>query len=124
MCDGEVVLKLVVGCNGSNATSVAEAIRGAGEEPRTLQAVLTLMERFAFGCPDCRVVATRDTVRVSGGLDGAAESQASLSRYRERFIDPRFNPRWGYGTADCTEIVTFRSGPHRHERSYEADAPL
>jgi len=93
---GKVVYKVIAGCNGMNARAVAEAVLqlpwvSCGE----------IYEEAAcarFGSEACLVVQSADEeFHFTGGELGP--------RYREKFSDPAFNPRWERGTAAHVLIV-------------------
>lgn len=109
-CAGEVVMKLVVGCNGYQADDVAQAIRLSGERPRSVTGALALMRVHGFGCDACRVVLTRDDDNLKRDHEDITLNPAARARFRDTFDDPRFNPRWEHGTADYVEIVAFSPG--------------
>lgn len=106
ICDGHVVMKLIAGCNGVNAAQVADAIRLAGERPRSGEAGLALCAAHHFGCHDCCVIVTADDL-VWGPQDD--EPSLDFTRFRDTFADPTFNPQWAHGTAEYTEVVAFHS---------------
>ena len=95
--NGAVVLKCVAGCDGYNATKVADWLR---ENPDTDgQSAYEACRRMGFGCSDCLVIQTRNC--------HVWECEDDLSPlYREKFLDPRFNPRWDCGLAAHVEVVS------------------
>ena len=108
---GQVVMKVVAGCNGMNAGVLAEAIRS---ERRIESArVFEMAECSYFGCPGCLVVVTKEAVTMS---EGPVELSGDLVRYRETFNDARFNPRWENGSVEYLEIIEAtlsQRGPNR-----------
>lgn len=95
---GTTLAKIVVGDNGMNAQSFADAI----PRDRLLSAfeLYRLALRHNFGCRDCLIVQTRHGQHHDTELiEEVPES------YREHFGDPRWNPRWRHGTAEYTVVV-------------------
>jgi hypothetical protein len=95
---GKVVAKAVAGCNGFKARHLAESVRSAADADP--QAVYWMARQAGFGCEDCLVVQGPAGAAVGIDIDGE-----EYDRYRRTFDDPRFNPRWEYGTAEYVEVV-------------------
>lgn len=99
--NGRTAIKVIAGCNGNRAKALASHIREWHQSGEQLTA--ELIERCAltlgFGCSDCRVVLSEEEAL------GAVDEMSSL--YRQSFDDPRFNPRWQWGTADFVEVIEF-----------------
>lgn len=92
-----VVLKIIAGCGGMNASKVSRAIRRLGRIP-TLSEAYEMATNARFGESQCLVVIGEECSKHNTG--------GRLSRrYRNTFAQPRFNPRWKYGTAGHICIV-------------------
>ena len=96
----QVRAKLICGCNGYEAPKLAAKIREAVSLVGMLD--LDTLNRMAmeigFGCDACLVTMGPDAVSTYWNED--------LSPlYRDKFNEPRFNPRWEHGTADYVEVV-------------------
>jgi len=106
--DGDkVLLKVVAGCDGYNAKTLARRLFEMW--PISPTAAYGLAEEVGFGCDHCRFVITEysilglnDTHQVRNVEEDKDED---FSLYRETFQKPRFNPRWPSGTADYIEVV-------------------
>lgn len=96
MHDGKVIYKIVAGCNGYNASKLAQSIRESW--PLLLPEIFNMASRLGFGSSRCRVVISRDAVKYIG-----TEPLGVL--YRATFDLPEFNPRWEHGTVDHYELV-------------------
>lgn len=94
--NGQVVMKIVAGCDGYNAKATAETVGKSW--PLNPRQAMAIAGEKGFGCPSCLVVIT-DTDLHTDSEDEPNEL------YRKTFKDPHFNPRWKYGTADYTEIA-------------------
>lgn len=95
--DGQVLLKVVCGCDGYNAVKMAYLLRLETEVP-PVDVVRRFAEAVGFGCDDCLVIQTPDADDFRG-----EDELGPL--YREKFNDPSFNPRWECGDCAETEIV-------------------
>ena len=93
---GETIIKIVAGCDGYNASELANKIKAMKQV--AVQSAYNTAKKVGFGCDDCLVVVGEDTILYKG--EGKLHA-----RYRKTFSDPMFNPRWEHGTADHTEIV-------------------
>lgn len=84
---GEVILKIVVGCDGYNANKVAHAIIEAQLATASPATVYDFIEdNCEFGCSNDRAVMSKDAIEWRGD-DDLPES------YRDTFHLPTFNPR-------------------------------
>lgn len=92
--NGEVALKVVAGCDGYNA----DALAGLLTPDTHPEVAWRLALEAGFGCEDCLVVQHPggDVYRGEGELNPL---------YRERFSDPRFNPRWECGLCGHVRVV-------------------
>lgn len=94
--NGKVVMKIVAGNDGQQAKVVAKAIRKRW--PVDIDAAYRLALSKGFGSVQSLVVITGSHHRYDGD-----DKLGPL--YRRTFNQPKFNPRWAAGIADCTEIV-------------------
>lgn len=98
--NGQVVLKVVAGCNGQQAEAMADFLRVL--EPDAIRGLGRVIYgealRRHFGCRDCLVVLT-----PTGEISGFTETLPP--RYRQTFNQPEFNPRWPQGTAAYVEVI-------------------
>jgi hypothetical protein len=92
----QVIMKIIVGCNGYNIKKVVEQIKK--EWPISLEKAYEIALLNEFGSKDDLVVMddNREVFDGDGDLD---------SRYRETFTNPEFNPRWEIGISDNLEII-------------------
>lgn len=100
---GVVVRKIVVGCNGMEIRALVNVLRAnPTNDPEKLRALARELE---FGCDACLVVQVTPTSFVLP--DGFEFEQGSkdFERWRDKFPDPKFNPRWDNGTAPYAEII-------------------
>lgn len=106
MQGSSVVLKIVVGCDGFNVRKCAERLISLWPDDSPFETHERWLALWAnnmahisgFGCVDCRVVLTENTVR--------ADCPSDLPHlYRDTFDDPHFNPRWELGTAPHVVII-------------------
>lgn len=99
--DGKVILKVVVGCDGYNAAQYADAVVRGGDY--TVKGAIRARSGIAFG-NDRSFVAMDDQGGIAAPVENDPEIEDLPPLYREKFHDPRFNPRWQYGTAEYTEV--------------------
>jgi uncharacterized protein YaiE (UPF0345 family) len=97
----EVVMKIVAGSNGYNAKKLAATIRK--NWPLSAENAYTIARAKDFGGRSCLVVLTYNEAIFKGDEDLGP-------LYRETFKNPKFNPRWDYGTADCVEVINVQKG--------------
>jgi hypothetical protein len=96
---GQVVAKIVAGCNGYNIPSLAAAIRA---NPTTKAKELAdLCNEHEVGCYRCLVI---QLDRIEYFVPEDMEFDGG-KLWRENFSNPKFNPRWENGTAAYTEVV-------------------
>jgi hypothetical protein len=96
---GVVTCKVICGCNGMQAPTLATHIRRAkSDDPRL---ILDLARTLKFGCQDCLVVQSSPTTTVPEEMDIEDDKHF----YRDKFTEARFNPRWHHGTADYVILV-------------------
>jgi hypothetical protein len=103
--DGKVILKVVVGCNGMNASDFADQLVASGNF-KVFPAV-EIARAADFGCDDC-LVAMDDMGEIECG-DLFPEDLGPL--YFSKFQDPRFNPRWTCGLCEYTEVRDVSEAP-------------
>ena len=96
--DGSVIVKAVCGSNGMKAPALAQLIREGTLD--SIEAIWNAAREAEFGTTACLVVMDGEQHRFEGDADVGP-------RYRKKFSDPEFNPRWEHGTADFVEIVRF-----------------
>lgn len=110
---GESFIKIIAGCNGDQSKPLAKAIKGQlWEEQDDIDPmdVEELCKYFHFGCEDCLVIMKNGEI-TNKGMDEEVKGleNGTYERYLNTFKDPKFNPRWKYGTAACTEVVKIYS---------------
>jgi len=96
--NNQVVMKLIVGCNGYNFKKVVKQLKE--EWPVSLERAYEIASVNYFGSVDCLVVIDENSVIYKG-------DDMLSPLYRETFADPNFNPRWECGLTDEFEIVEF-----------------
>lgn len=92
----QVIMKIIVGCNGYNIKKVVEQIKK--EWPINLEKAYEIAISNKFGSEDDLVVMDDNRALFNGGGD-------LEPRYRETFTNPEFNPRWEIGISDNLEII-------------------
>lgn len=97
--NGKTVFKCVAGCNGSTADKTAAALKKLANP--TIDQVYKVCIDNHFGCKECTVVQSEKEHRC----DPDYQKEKLSSLYKDKFVDPKFNPRWEYGTASHVEIV-------------------
>lgn len=97
--NGQVVFKVIAGCDGYNAVKLARRIEE--ENLRDIDAIYSAALDVDFGESCCLVVMDQVRARYDD------EPDALLPLYRKTFSNPRFNPRWESGLVedDCVAIV-------------------
>ena len=105
MKDGKTILKMVAGCDGYNGKKVVECVN----ENTTAEEAYQIAKECKFGCVDCLVIQTPEGDLYKGDPDAFSDDEfcgavTKSTFYREKFSDPRFNPRWACGLAHCTYI--------------------
>lgn len=93
---GNTFIKIVCGCNGSNAEKLVKIIKDI--QPEKIQNIYEIAIRNRFGCRECLVVMDDKSVVFKGD-----EELDKL--YRETFNDSSFNPRRQSGKADSVTIL-------------------
>lgn len=94
---GEVVAKAVAGANGHKMPVIAEDVKRLAVT--TAQGLLDLCHKHGLG-GDSLVVQSSQ----SEWLGDYADDELPVL-YAEKFKDPKFNPRWKFGTADYVLVV-------------------
>lgn len=93
---GEVVMKIVTGCNGYVAGTLANFVRA--NWPLTMDQAYDAALKLDFGNKDNLVVVTPDNIRF--------DSTEKLGRlYRSTFNQVEFNPRWKSGIPEYVEVI-------------------
>ena len=97
--NGDVLYKIVAGCNGQEAVSIAdELLANRVCSPRK---ALDVARNRKLGCEDCLILVTPDEIVSPDPVD---------ARYVNTFSDPWNNPRWSIGTADYVRVIDFTTG--------------
>lgn len=99
--DGNVITKIISGCNGNNTEIVVKEIiqyMSHGGDPECLEDIYRISEEKDMGCIDCLIVMSKDKFLYKG-----LEDISNL--YKEEFEDPKFNPRWECGIAGILFII-------------------
>lgn len=76
--NGQVEVKIIVGCNGFNVDDLSETVTLEMTEHDLEDAAINV----DFGCDDCRVIMMREN--ISG----------HPPHYQADFHNPKINPRW------------------------------
>lgn len=96
--NGQVVLKVVVGCNGGEVKKASDAIRELHPSKiNDLELIYDSMIESEFGCENCLVVANGNRIFSKGEDPDVLEK----GLYRKKFTEPEFNPRWVSGQCEC-----------------------
>jgi hypothetical protein len=99
---GEVVAKLVAGCQADGAHALADTLVRLW--PQDLHELRSTALGMGFGSADCLVVL---------GPEGEVGATQELpARYRRTFQQYRFNPRWEAGVAEYTAVRIVGVHPH------------
>lgn len=103
MRNGQVVRKIVTGCNGMQVPRLAAAIRtDPTDDPQKLLE-LAVAAKLTCGCLVIQVSPTEFV--VPEGQDEFETDTPDGRRWRDTFHNSIFNPRWENGTAAYCEIV-------------------
>jgi len=92
----QVVMKIIVGCNGDKASDVAFVVED--HWPISMEEAYEIAQECGFYDRESLVVMTKNETKYLGDHD-------LDPRYRTTFNQPEFNPRWDQGTADYVEVV-------------------
>ncbi|MBE3084617.1 MAG: (2Fe-2S)-binding protein [Bacteroidetes bacterium] len=98
--NGQTIIKVVCGCDGMDIPELAKAIKK--KKLITAEDIYNLARKHV-GCEKCLVVQDAE-----GNFFGLEEDDLP-KLYKEKFLDPKFNPRWERGTAAYTEIIESES---------------
>ncbi len=94
---GKVVAKAIVGADGYEMPAIAEDVKA--NNVTTAKGLLDLCHKRGLGGESLIVQSSpREWI-------GDCTDDELPDLYAEKFHDPRFNPRWKYGTADYIEVV-------------------
>ncbi len=96
----ETIIKIVVGCDGYNIEKVVAALKK--EKPRTLEEIYDLCLSLDFGSESSLVVMDKNNFIYK-------EDDELPERYHSTFSDPKFNPRWEYGTVAYYQEISANS---------------
>lgn len=99
--DGQVICKLVCGCNGYNIQLLVEELRKSNV---SAEDVYNLAKELDVGCDSCLIVMSKkdssyNTNYSKECIDCVPES------YFEMYNHPHFNPRWKNGTAGFSIVI-------------------
>lgn len=94
---GQVVAKAIVGADGYEMPAIAADVRE--RNVTTAQGLLDLCHEHDLG-GESLIVQSAPDVWIGDCTDDELPEL-----YAEKFHDPRFNPRWHYGSADYVEVV-------------------
>lgn len=98
--NGQVIRKIVAGCEGYNMTKLKRALETKLElDPRKL---VSLCSDLSIGCANCLLIQISAEQAFTPLEEEMAVPNALYSR---TFSDPKFNPRWENGTAPYSLIV-------------------
>jgi hypothetical protein len=98
--NGQTLVKVVCGCEGMEIPKLAKALKQ--KKLIATEDVYNLSQEYV-GCEDCLVV--QDATGIFFGI----KEEELPKLYKEKFFDPKFNPRWEQGTAAYTEIIEVES---------------
>lgn len=106
--DGKKMLfKAIAGSNGYNASRLAAwALNHQGA--LTIERIYEAALKVGFGTKEALVVQDSAGSLCFDADECCAEDFGALYHDDAKFRDPRFNPRWKNGTADCIEVVTLQ----------------
>lgn len=97
---GKTLMKVVAGCNGYNIPNLEKEFQAhPTTDPKTLHGMALACE---VGCDRCLVLQVSPIEFIMPEDDELGDA---LPRWRDKFSDPRFNPRWDNGTAAYTSVV-------------------
>lgn len=92
----QVLMKIIVSCNGCNAQIVADELKKIW--PVDIDIAYSLARRFKFGCQNSLIVLDLNNIKYLG-------SDIIIDTYRKTFYNPRFNPSCEEDTADYAIII-------------------
>lgn len=95
---GRTLIKVVCGCDGMNIPKLKKYVQQ--HKVDSIPAMWQAVKACGIGCDDCLVIQDNTNNYM---FDGITVNLSSI--YREKFEDPRFNPRWENGTASYVEVV-------------------
>lgn len=96
--NGSVVMKIIVGSDGYNASKLADWLSFHPEA--NANEVYEYSLSIEFGSRSCLVVQTSPDEYVLDSVEGDLPEL-----YKTKFDDPRFNPRWEIGSVDHLVII-------------------
>lgn len=92
--------KVVTGSDGYNIPELAEWVRN---NPSHSQEELWVKAKTLFGIDSLVLQTSNDKAIYEGDFDAPKCNEECL--YYKKFEQPKFNPRWEYGSADYVEVV-------------------
>ena len=95
--EGVVIMKVIAGIDGMCANALANVLKSRW--PLTAPEAHAAALGVGFGSEETLVVSTQTEDYYVGDDDLS-------TLYRETFDNPTFNPRWKYGIADHTVIIS------------------
>jgi hypothetical protein len=101
--NGKVIAKAICGQDGYNAEAVADKIRKNGYT--TPEALYRTAIRLNFGCRECLVIQHTKGIIYKNEDEPLNKKTYPFYFNKDKFKNPKFNPRWSCGLADCIEIV-------------------
>jgi len=98
---GKMLFKVITGSDGYNASKLANWVN-ANKESLSVKTLHAAALDIGFGNEINLVVQGQDNSLYCSTDE---EDLNDLYHDQDKFLDPRFNPRWKHGTADFVEIV-------------------
>lgn len=95
---GKTLIKVICGCNGMNIPKLERYVQQHRID--TIPAMWRAVKVCKIGCDSCLVIQDSTNNYMSQGI-----VVDLVSRYREKFEDPCFNPRWGQGLAPYVQVL-------------------
>jgi hypothetical protein len=95
---GKTLIKVICGCNGMNIPKLEQYVQQ--HKVDTVPAMWMAVKACEIGCDSCLVI--QDSTNNYMSQDIVHDLG---SRYRIKFEDPRFNPRWEQGIAAFVQVL-------------------
>jgi len=105
--DGKVVFKCVAGMDGMAARKVAAKIRKLPFDHLTVKLLYQLCIDMRFGHKETLVVQSENENYCDESIACDPRPEDDLYENKDKFKDPKFNPRWECGLSDHVSIVKF-----------------
>lgn len=109
--EGKVTTKVVAGCDGGNMwvlrDTVADYLGATGRKEVAKSRLFAWAHQVGLTCDQCLVIQTAPTqIWNSDGANVWGEFTCiERERWRDKFNDPAFNPRWDAGTAAFSFVI-------------------